>query len=110
MKLELSLPKEEPLDDDKRKKHNASVFAVFPVLEKDINRLIFEQLEETYRDNVEMAKTREEVVLATVRGNGIIQGVGMLLDKWKADAQAHQADGKSPEKFDKFKVIGEVDE
>ena len=105
MKIELELPTEQELDETERKAHNAAIFAVWPRLEKDIKRLIFEQLETTYRDNIEMAKTREEIVLATVRGNGIMEGAGILLEKWRSDAKTHEAEGKPKEEFDKHESI-----
>lgn len=106
MKLELEIKKEPELDEKERKAHNAAIFAVFPRIEQDINRLILEQLETTYRDNVDVAKTREEIVLATVRGNGIMEGAGLLLEKWRLDAQAHQGENPPNEDFDKHEVIG----
>lgn len=109
MKLELTLPEVKELDEAERKAHNAAIFAVFPRIEQDINRLILEQLETTYRDNIDIAKTREEIVLATVRGNGIMEGAGMLLEKWRRDAKTHEAESQPKEQFNKHEIIGSVD-
>ena len=108
MKLELQLPTEKPLDETEIKAHNAAIFAVFPRIESDINRLILEQLETTYRDNVDIAKTKEEIVLATVRGNGIMEGAGILLEKWRRDAKTHEAEGQPKEKFDEHAILPEI--
>ena len=108
MKLELVLPKEENLDEDKVKAHNAAIFAVWPRLEKTIKEKMYEQLIQTYSENVGMAKTREEIVLATVRGNGILEGMAILLEKWRLDAQAHEGEGKPKEPFDKNNPLPEI--
>lgn len=108
MNIQLELPKEDKLDEAARKAHNAAIFAVFPRLEKEIKAKMYEQLILTYSENVGSAKTREEIVMTTVRGNGIIEGMAILLEKWKIDAGAHEADAKPEESFDKHEVIGSM--
>ena len=108
MKIELQLPTEKQLDEAEIKAHNAAIFAVWPRLEKEIKAKMYEQLITTYSENVGMAKTREEIVLATVRGNGIMEGMAILLEKWKSDAQAHEADAQPKEKFDKHSITSEI--
>ena len=108
MKIELQLPTEKKITEEERKAHNAAIFAVFPRIESDINRLILEQLETTYRDNIDLAETREKIVLATVRGNGIMEGAGILLEKWRRDAKTHEAEGQPKEKFDEHGILPEI--
>lgn len=107
MKLELSIPQKEELDEDKRKKHNASIFAVFPVLEHDIKAKMYEQLINTYSENVATAKTREEVIMTTVRGNGIMEGLAIILESFRASAFAHESESKK-ETFNKHESIGSI--
>ena len=110
MKLELEIPKSEALDEKERKAHNAAIFAVFPRIERDIKDKMYEQLIQTYSENVGMAKTREEIVLATIRGNGIMEGLGLILEKWQNDARTHEAEAQPKEVFNKHESISKVDE
>lgn len=108
LKIELQLPTEKQLDESEIKAHNAAIFAVFPRLEKVIKEKMYEQLIQTYSENVGVAKTREEIVLTTVRGNGIMEGMAILLEKWRGDAQAHQADAQPKESFEKNNPLPEI--
>ena len=101
MKIELELPKEQELDEIERKAHNAAIFAVFPRLEKEIKARMYEQLVMTYTEADDMWKLK--------RGQGIMEGMAILLEKWKGDAQAHQADAQPKEVFDKHESINKVD-
>lgn len=106
MNLTLQIPKEEELNEAERKAHNAAIFAVIPRLEKDIKDKMYEELIKTYSENVGMAKTREEILLATTRGNGIMEGMAILLEMWQNDAKTHKAEHLPEEDFDKHEVIG----
>lgn len=106
--MKLELPESEELNEEERKAHNAAIFAVFPRLEKDIKAKMYEQLIQTYSENVGMAKTREEIVLATVRGNGIMEGMAQLLEKWEREAATHRADIQPKESFDKHESINTI--
>ncbi len=108
MKIELELPKEGVLDEKERRAHNAAIFATFPRLERDIKAKMYEQLINTYSIGIGVADTKDKVGFEIVRGNGIMEGMAILLEKWKIDAQAHEADAKPEEKFDEHEVIGEI--
>lgn len=107
-KLELSLPENKQPDETEIKAHNSAIFAVFPRIEKSIKEKMYEQLINTYSENVGTAKTREEVIMTTVRGNGILEGMAILLEGFRASSQAHEAEAQPKEKFDKTSVISEI--
>lgn len=108
MKIELQIPEVKEIDEQERKAHNAAIFAVFPRIEAEIKSKMYEQLVNTYSENVAVAKTREEIVLATVRGNGIMEGMALLLEKWQADAKAHEAEAQPKEVFEKSNPLSEI--
>ena len=83
MQLELKLPEEKILSEAERKSYNGAIFAVFPILEKDIQAKMYEELINTYTISVGTAKSINEVALATARGSGIIEGMAILLEHWR---------------------------
>ena len=80
--LELKLPEEKILSETEKKSYCASIFAVFPIIEKDIKSKMYEELVNTYTISVGTAKTINEVALATARGSGKIEGMALLLELW----------------------------
>ena len=83
MIVDIKQPEEKILTEAERRDYNAAIFAVFPRLEKDIKEEMFKELVKTYTESVGTAKTINEVALATARGSGIIEGMAILLEKWR---------------------------
>ena len=91
MYLELKLPEEKILSEAERKAYNGAIFAVFPIIEKDIRNKMYEELINTYTTSVGTAKSINEVALATARGSGIVEGMAILLEKWRLASLEAQA-------------------
>lgn len=108
MKLTLEIPQEKELDETERKAHNSAIFSVFPRIERDIKSKMYEQLITTYSIGVGTAKTKEERDFEIVRGNGIMEGMAILLESWRQAESEHRADSKPEDDFDKTKVLPEV--
>lgn len=108
MKIELVIPTEKQLDETEIKAHNSAIFAVFPRIEREIKAKMYEQLIQTYSENVGNTKTREEVIMTTVRGNGIMEGLAIILESFRASAFAHESESKKDTDFDRSSPISEV--
>lgn len=89
--IELTPPEEKILSPSEQKDYNAAIFAVFPRLEANIKEEMFKELVKTYTLAVGSAKSVNEVALATARGSGIIEGMALLLEKWRLAQLEHQA-------------------
>ena len=107
MKLELNYTKEE-MSENERKNYCASVFAIFPIIEKDIKAKMYEQLINTYSVAVGSTRNKEERDFEIVRGNGIMEGMAVLLEKWEQASNEHIANSKGKETFDKHEVISQL--
>ena len=83
MKLTLEFPEEKLITEQERKDYCTAIFAVFPRLEKDIKEEMYKQLITTYSEGIGKSKTKEERDFEIVRGNGIMEGMAILLDKWQ---------------------------
>lgn len=91
MNLTLDLPKKEVQTEQERKDYCAAIFATFPRLMKDIKEEMYEQLVNTYSVSISTSKTPEERDFETIRGNGILEGMAILLDKWQIAANEFEA-------------------
>lgn len=81
-----------------RKEYCASISAVFPRLEKDIKRLLYEQLIKTSMQ----AETWEQVLV----GRGVFAGMEILLEHWKL-AHAEHSEKGAKENFNPNNPISE---
>lgn len=98
--IDLSDIKEEKdMTDAERKGYCAQVFAVFPVIEKDIKKFLHAQL--MFISNE--AATMEQVSF----GRGTFNGMDLLLEHWKKAAAEHTVP-KDPENFDKNNPMPEI--
>jgi hypothetical protein len=52
---------------------------------------MYEELIKTYTESVGVSKSINETALATARGSGIIEGMAILLEKWRLSALEHQS-------------------
>lgn len=91
MNLTLELPREKEQSEQERKDYCAAIFAIYPRLERDVKEKMYEELVKTYSINAGTSKTREEIVLATIRGNGIMEGMAILLESWQQANTEHQS-------------------
>ena len=91
MKIDLQIPESKELTEVERKDYCASIFAIFPRLEKDIKEKMYEQLITTYTESIGTTRTREERDFEVVRGNGIMEGMAVLLEHWSLASAEHQA-------------------
>ena len=83
MKLELTLPIVKEQTEAEHKNYCSQIFAVFPIIEKDVKNKMYEELINTYTVSVGTAKSINEVALATARGSGVVEGMALLLEMWK---------------------------
>ena len=100
MKIQLEIPIEKILDEEERKAHNAAIFAVFPRLEKEIKAKMYEQLVITYTEADNFDKI--------LKGQGIMEGMAILLELWQTNAKTHEAESQPKEEFDKHNSLNEV--
>lgn len=106
MKLTLGLPEKKEQSKQEHKEYCAAIFAVFPRLEKDIREEMYAQLVSIYSVGIATSKTKEERDFEIVRGNGILEGMAILLDKWEKAQAEHQ--DKPDTNFDKNNPIAEI--
>lgn len=90
---------EDELSETDRRAYCAAIFAVFPRLEKDIKKLLNEQL----LFSANQADTWEKVIF----GRGTFNGMALLLEKWKEASAEHIANSKT-EEFDKTNSLPEI--
>jgi hypothetical protein len=100
MKITLELPDEKELSETDRKAYCAAIFAIFPRIEKDIRKFMYEQLVSTYTEATNWDKI--------LKGQGILEGMAILLDQWQKANNEHIANSKPQEEFDKSNPISEV--
>lgn len=96
----LELSKKEEMSETERKDYCGAIFAIFPRLEKDIQEMMYEKLVETYTE----ADNWDKVL----KGQGIMEGMAILLTKWETASNEHKANSKPEEEFDKNEVISKV--
>lgn len=91
---------DEEMSESERRDYCAAIFAVFPRLEKDIKKFLYQQL--MFSSN--NATTWEQVIF----GRGTFNGIDLLLDHW----QKAQAEHIPPpqEDFDRHSPIGDFGE
>lgn len=97
--IDLKDVKEEEMTEAERKEYCAAIFAVWPRLEKDINKFLHSQLLFIGAE----ADTWERVIF----GKGTFNGIDLLREHWQKTANEYQAIAK-PDEFDKHKVISEI--
>ena len=90
MRLELSYNAEKEQTEQERKSYCASISSIFPLIEKDIKAKMYEQLIKTYSIGVGLAEDKAKVELEVVRGNGIMEGMAVLLSHWELANAEHQ--------------------
>jgi len=86
--------------EKERKDYCASISAVYPRLEKDIKKFLYEQME---RIAIKPLTWEESLVL-----RGEYSGMAFLLDFW-GKAHLEHLKGLRPEEFDKDKVFPEIE-
>lgn len=92
------IPEPKDQTEAERKGYCAQIFAIFPVIEKDIKELLHAQL---------MFISNEAANLEQVSfGRGTFNGMDILLEKWKKAAAEHIPIPK--EEFDKNSPISEL--
>ena len=99
-KIEIKITEEKDFTEQERKDYCASIFAVFPRLEKDIKdalhaRLVFTAME---------TKTWEELMM----NRGIMEGMTILLEQWRAAQGEHIANNSAKPEFDKHNPVSEI--
>lgn len=100
--IDLSDVKEEEQTEGERKEYCGAICAVFPRLEKDMKRFLYDQL--MFVSN--QADTWERVIF----GRGTFNGMSLLYEHWKKANDEHLEKTKPKETFDKHSPIGQIDE
>ena len=83
MKLTLEFPEEKLITEQERKDYCNAIFAIFPRLEKDIKEEMYRQLIHTYSESIATSPLSEAQRFEIIRGNGIMEGMAILLEKWR---------------------------
>ena len=94
------LEDEPPATPEQRKAYCARIAAVWPVIEKDMKRLMHEQL----MFSSQQAATWEQAIM----GRGTFNGADLLYEKWLAAFNEHMNETKKPEEFDKTNPLPEI--
>jgi hypothetical protein len=87
------------MSESERISYCAQIFAVFPVIEKDIEKMIYEQLM--------FASNNTEDWGQVLFSRGTTNGMMLLLDLWKKASSEYEAKGKDKD-FDKNNPINEI--
>lgn len=82
MKLTLELPETKEQGEAERKEYCGAIFALFPRIEKDIKEKMYEELVKTYTEADDFNKV--------LRGQGIMEGMAILLEHWRLANLEHQ--------------------
>ena len=85
----------EQMSETERKAYCAAIFAVFPRLEKDLKKALYDQLMFVSNE----AQTWEQVLF----GRGTFNGISLMLEKWRKAASEYE---KPPEEeYDRHSPI-----
>lgn len=98
--IDLSDIEDKEENEGERRDYCAAIFALFPRIEKDIKKFLYQQL--LFSSN--QADTWEKVIF----GRGTFNGMDLLLEHWKTAAKEHEANSKPTEDFNKNSPISEV--
>lgn len=91
---------EKEQDESQRKEYCTAIAAVFPRLEKDIKKALYEQLIKMH--------LQSDVWEHTLVGRGVYAGMELLLTKWREANAEHLSQPKSKEGFDPHNPISEI--
>lgn len=91
---------EKELTEQEYKDYCAAIFAVFPRIEKDIKKVLYEQLMFT----ANKAQDWDQVLF----GRGTSYGATLLLELWEKASKVHMSSRQEPEEFDKSYPINEI--
>ena len=91
---------DEEMNESERKEYVAAISAVFPRLEKDIKKFLYQQL--MYSSN--QAENWEQVIF----GRGTFNGLSLLLEYWKTINQEQLEKSIPKQQFDANVPIGEI--
>ena len=98
--IDLSEIENSEMSESERKAYCSQISAVFPLIEKDIKKLLYEQL----MFSSEEAETWDKVIF----GRGTFNGMDILLEHWRKAHLEHLEKGKPKENFDVNNPIGEI--
>ena len=102
--IDLGDIEKEEMSEAETKEYNASISAVFPRLEKDIKKFLYEQI----LFAVNQSNSWEQVIFA----RGTYNGMNLLLHHWRNAFNQHNERIKNEgedKKFDRNKIIGEIE-
>ncbi len=88
------------MSETERRAYASAVHAVFPRLEKDVKRFMYQQL----LFNSKESETWEQVLF----GRGSLDGMAQLLGYWNGVSQEHADNSNKDPKFDKHSPVGEM--
>ena len=86
--------------EEERAAYCASISAVFPRLEKDIKKFLYQQLIKTSMQS----ETWEQVLV----GRGVFAGMEILLEHWQKANAEHWSKSLPQEEFSKSSPISEI--
>jgi len=92
---------EKDMTESERAAYCATIFAVFPRLEKDIKEMLYKQLMFVNNEAADWSQV--------VFGRGTFNGMDLLLEKWKKAAMEHEANSKEENgEFNKNNPVPEI--
>jgi hypothetical protein len=91
---------EEEMTEIERDGYCAQIFAVFPLIEKDIKKMLYQQL--MFISN--NSENWEQVIF----GRGTFNGLDLLLEKWEKATSEYENKHKGKEGFDKNSPLLEI--
>jgi len=94
------VPEEKEMSEGEEKEYCAAISAVFPRLEKDIKKFLYDQLH--FSSN--QADTWERVIF----GRGTFNGMDILLNHWRIANNKHLERSKPKEEFDASHPLPEI--
>jgi len=98
--IDLQMMEDEEMSETERKAYCSAIFAVFPRIEKDLKRFMYQQL---LFQGTE-ADTWEKVIF----GRGTFNGLDLMYEYYKKVSQEHISNSKREDDFDKHEVISKL--
>lgn len=91
---------EKEMSEQDRRDYCAAIHAVFPRLEKDMKKFLYQQLLQTSKES----ETWDQVLF----GRGVFDGIAQLLAYWNQASQEHVANSTVENEFNKHAPMGEI--
>ena len=92
--------KDDKMSESERREYVSAISAVWPRLERDIKRFLYDQLIFTSNNS----ESWDQVIF----GRGTFNGMDLLLNHWRKVHEEHQMNSKPKEDFDQYNPLPEA--